>query len=193
MMPPSYLNEVLRALELEKSMHALKNFLSNYLWYIFLWIQVSDALVYSRVLGILLEIFKAQTSLKNLRGEQTRKLVEAVRHAIKMLYHYINLALKERLANQLHISIEELNKGYIYYTNILSKYFYEELARALQQHIVIRDYTPSEINERVKTSASRLLNETLIKQHEKLAQEKLSIVLAKLETYAPPDSKMGKR
>jgi hypothetical protein len=182
---PSNLDGLLKMLGVEECAYSLKNFLSNYLWYILLWMEAVDALVYSRMPGMLLELLRAQTSLKSLRSKRTRSTAEAVEHAISMLHYFIKLDLRERLAKRLNIDVSELNKGYIYYTSILSTYFHEEVSRALQQHIAVRNLTPYEISESVKTSASRLLNEVSIREHERLAQERLSIVLAKLETYAP--------
>lgn len=55
--------------------------------------------------------------------------------------------------------MEALNKGYIYQTSILSRYLYEEISRALQQHLVIRNVTLPDILDDIKTSASKLLGE----------------------------------
>jgi hypothetical protein len=188
----SDLNELLAMHEVKKCRDSLRSFLSYYLWYILLWIEAFDALVYSRLPGILLETFKAQTSIKSARARQARNISEAVEHAVSMLHYFIKLYLRQRLAKFLDIDVEELNKAYIYYTSILSTYFHEEVSRALQQHTVVRNLTLDEISESIRASAYKLLNEDLLKQHEKLARERLNIVLAKLETYAPLGSETEK-
>ena len=98
--------------------------------------------------------------------------------------------MRERLAKNLGINVNELNKGHIYYTNILSTYFHEEISRVLQQYIAARGFTPYSVLKIVEASARRILSDDLLKEHDKIARKRLDIVLAKLETYTPTSSEI---